>query len=164
MLVAGRIVDSNNITLQVLLKPILLELTNSHIAVTILHANGTALGIIQIDINLLPLCPGFRNDSGTIQMINMFRAAYSLTGSDTIGIVGKCQCYTIYSCSCQASAIFPGEGISLAVVIAQRIADLVIGNVLASVCGQLVAPVGITIAAGPGTIIDRLVDKIALWF
>ena len=83
-------------------------------------------------------------------MINMFCVAYRFTGTDTIGIVGKCQCYAIYSCSCQASAVFPGEGISLAIIIAQGIADLVIGDALTSVCSQLVAPVGITIAVSIG--------------
>ena len=150
MLVAGRIVDSYNITLQVLFEPVLIKLTISHIAATILHANGTALGIIQIDINLLPLCPGFRNDSGTIQMINMFRAAYSLTGSDTICIVCKCQRYTIHSCSFQPSAVFPGEGISLAIVIAQRVTYFVIGDALTSVRCKFITPIRIAITVNIG--------------
>ena len=66
------------------------------------------------------------------------------------GIVGKCQCYTIHSCSFQPSAVLPCEGIAFTVVIAQGIADFVIGDILTSVCSQLVAPVGITIAVGIG--------------
>ena len=83
-------------------------------------------------------------------MINMFCVAYRFTGANTLVIVGKCQCYAIYSCRCQASAVFPGEGIAFAVVIAQGIADLVIGDALTSVRCKFITPIRIAITVNIG--------------
>ena len=80
----------------------------------------------------------------------MLNSVNIFAGADTFIIIAKGHNIFAHLSGGQAPAVLPCEGIAFTVVIAQGIADLVIGNALTSVCSQLVAPVGITIAVGIG--------------
>ena len=82
----------------------------------------------------------------------MLNSVNIFAGADTFIIIAKGHNIFAHLSGGQASAIFRGEGIAFAVVIAQGIADLVIGDALTSVCGQLVAPVAIAIAVHIGAL------------
>ena len=82
----------------------------------------------------------------------MFYTVGIFAGADALVVVGEGHDIFAHLSSGQAPAVLPGKGIGFAVVIAQGIADLVIGDALTSVCGQLVAPVAIAIAVHIGAL------------
>ena len=70
----------------------------------------------------------------------MFYTVGIFAGADALVVVGEGHDIFAHLSGGQAPAVLPGKGVASAVIVAQRITDLVIGNALTSVCGQLVAP------------------------
>ena len=80
----------------------------------------------------------------------MLGAVDGLAGADASIIIGEFQFSSAHHSCSQASTLFPGEGIFVAVVVAGRIAYAVILERYATIGKQQIAPFVRTISVGIG--------------
>ena len=92
-----------NITLQVLFKPVGIEIACEIVRMAVLHTNRAAVYIIEIQNEMV--APFLRNDQITIQPVDMLDAIDCLTGADALVVVGEGQCITVSFCLRQPTAM-----------------------------------------------------------
>ena len=80
----------------------------------------------------------------------MLGAVDGLAGTDAFIVIGEFQLGGAYPSRSQASTLFPGEGIFVAVVVAGRIANAIILERYATIGKQQIAPFVRTISVGIG--------------
>ena len=71
---------------------------------------------------------------------------YSLTRSDSVGVISIRDRICSFAYACQPPAVLPGEG--EAVTVGKGISDLIIGDGLAVEAGQQVFPARVCVAVG----------------
>ena len=117
----------------------------------ILQRVGCALFIIEEvhDVGSATLRPGLTQQLAAGIDVVIGNAIYGLTGADTIAVVGVANRSAGFRCACQFPAILPGKGPAGTVIVACRIAAVVIGDGFSIKRGQQIHPaVGITIDIG----------------
>ena len=82
----------------------------------------------------------------------MFYTVGIFAGADALVVVGEGHDIFAHLSSGQAPAVLPGKGVASAVIVAQRITDLVIGNALSAISRKFIAPIGIAITITVGAL------------
>ena len=82
----------------------------------------------------------------------MLNSVNIFAGADTFIIIAKGHNIFAHLSGGQAPAVLPGKGVASAVIVAQRIADLVIGNALSAISRKFIAPIGIAITVTVGAL------------
>lgn len=92
---SGGVIDSNNVPLQVLLKEVVLELPDRHALRPVLHPDGRAILVVQIDQQVVeglrpatvPGVLGLTDDLRAVQRVPVHRRAVGLFRPDALVIV-----------------------------------------------------------------------------
>ena len=112
----------------------------------VLHGIGQTAGIIE-EVNGIA-APGHAHELTAGVVVTVGGAVHSLADSQTAGIIGKAQAGAGFGSCCQTSAVGPCHRPAGAVVVAGGVADYIVGNAVAVICGKQVLPGSVTIGVG----------------
>ena len=87
-LLAVLVIDRDDIALEILLKIEGVKLVGVVAARPILHPNGGAAFVVQVDQEFV--APGFADDLSAVQEIGMLDTVYGFGGADSVGIAASC--------------------------------------------------------------------------
>ena len=135
------IINRNNIPLQILLKEEGEERIGGIRTVSILHADGGTVFVVQVNQEVVS--PNFADDLRTIQGVNVLYSVNDLACANSVGVVEELDHRVGFLHFLELTAV-PGEVIPLEGL---GVADLVVGNGCSADLGQLIAP-GVAIGIG----------------
>ena len=118
------VIDSNNVTKQILFKEESVEQAFCHAGLPVLHADGCARLVVQVNQGII--APSFADDLRAVECVDVLNGAYFFTCSDAFVVVLKSQRFTAFGGFGKLTTILPFKGIGRAVIILQRVAQRII--------------------------------------
>ena len=149
-LTARRVIDADDVALQVLLEPIGVKRARAVLRRAVEHSDRATLGVVEEEEQMI--APALADDLRAVQRVGVCRSVYDLPCADAVGVVGVRDGATVLYRACKPSAVRPREGVARPIVVRQRVADRIVGEGNAVIRGELVAPVCIGIAVGVGAL------------
>ena len=126
-LTARRVIDADDVALQVLLEPIGIKRAGTVLHRAVEHSDRATLGVVEEEEQMI--APALADDLRAVQRVSVRCSVYDLPCADAVGVVGVRDRATVLYRVCKPSAVRPREGVARPVVVRQRVADRIVGEV-----------------------------------
>ena len=120
-LTARRVIDADDVALQVLLEPIGPKRAWTVLRRAVEHSDRAPLGVVEEEEQMI--APALADDLRAVQGVGVCRSVYDLPCADAVGVVGvRDGAIAVLYRACKPSAVRPREGVARPVVVRQRVA------------------------------------------
>ena len=127
-LTARRVIDADDVALQVLLEPIGIKRAGTVLHRAVEHSDRATLGVVEEEEQMI--APALADDLRAVQRVSVRCSVYDLPCADAVGVVGvRDRTAAILYRPCKPSAVRPREGVARPIVVRQRVADRIVGEV-----------------------------------